>query len=663
MAGLDAVRGGELIGRRLAGGRPVLGICVGMQVLFDRGVERGTDTEGLGEWPGVVDELDAPVLPHIGWNTVEAPEDSRAVRRASRDERFYFVHSYAARDWTLEATGAFAPPRSPGREHGERFVAAAENGPLSATQFHPEKSGEAGIRLLAQLARHPLSTAYDRLLVTEFNTRPPLTLLPAVDVADGKAVRLTQGEAGTETSYGDPSRPRRPVVEPGRRVDPPRRPRRRVRSRQQPRDHQARSSRTPRAGCNIELSGGIRDDASLDAALATGREAHQPGHRGPREPRVGRARDRRVRRRDRRRPRRARHDARRARLDPGGRRPLGGARPPRGGRLRPLRRHRRHEGRHAAGPEPRPAAAGDGAHAASRSSPPAASPTSTTSPRCANWCRTGSRARSSARRSTPARSPSPRRSTSPGDDRDRDSAGVPWEGRVVPRESRRRRRRHRAAAVIEAIRRFRAGELGVADVVEALHDARLLLPLLADARRRGRRRARPARRQDPGAQPRHRRRAPTAGPCCPPSPRSTRCASGTRPRGRSRSPCPRIALAVAAEGTPLIVIDPGHADHVRGAPSGLPRRSRPGTPWIPSFEDPEVLQAFLDASASEPDLVALQLAPGDPAARLAGAELLVQLSVRDGLPPDELDALVARLGAALVRRPDRSPSASTRSAW
>jgi imidazole glycerol-phosphate synthase subunit HisH len=152
MAGLDAVRGGELIERRLAGGRPVLGICVGMQILFDRGVERGVDTEGLGEWPGVVDELTAPVLPHIGWNTVEVPVDS-VLFDGIEHERFYFVHSYAARRWTLEATGAFAAPRVTWAEHGERFVAAAENGPLSATQFHPEKSGAAGIRLLGNWLR------------------------------------------------------------------------------------------------------------------------------------------------------------------------------------------------------------------------------------------------------------------------------------------------------------------------------------------------------------------------------------------------------------------------------------------------------------------------------------------------------------------------------
>lgn len=147
MAGLKGVRGDRIIGRRLAGSRPVLGICVGMQVLFERGVERGVDTAGLGEWPGVVDELQAPVLPHMGWNTVDAPADS-VLFEGIRDERFYFVHSYAARSWDLDVYGSFAQPQVTWADHGGRFVAAAENGPLSATQFHPEKSGEPGIRLL-----------------------------------------------------------------------------------------------------------------------------------------------------------------------------------------------------------------------------------------------------------------------------------------------------------------------------------------------------------------------------------------------------------------------------------------------------------------------------------------------------------------------------------
>jgi imidazole glycerol-phosphate synthase subunit HisH len=148
MAALRASRGDELIERRLAGGRAVLGICVGMQVLFGRGVERGVDTEGLGEWPGVVTELDAPVLPHMGWNSVAAGEGSRLFA-GIEDERFYFVHSFAAQQWQLEVVAPFTPPTLTWCTYGTPFLAAVENGPLSATQFHPEKSGEAGIRLLS----------------------------------------------------------------------------------------------------------------------------------------------------------------------------------------------------------------------------------------------------------------------------------------------------------------------------------------------------------------------------------------------------------------------------------------------------------------------------------------------------------------------------------
>ncbi|MEY2848914.1 MAG: hypothetical protein RI885_1579 [Actinomycetota bacterium] len=148
MSALQSVRGAELIDRRIAGDRPVMGVCVGMQVLFDHGVERGTDSEGLGEWPGTVTALEADVLPHMGWNTVEAPTDS-VLFEGIRDERFYFVHSYAAKQWSLETMPPFPAPRLTWAEHGSRFLAAVENGPLSATQFHPEKSGAAGIRLLS----------------------------------------------------------------------------------------------------------------------------------------------------------------------------------------------------------------------------------------------------------------------------------------------------------------------------------------------------------------------------------------------------------------------------------------------------------------------------------------------------------------------------------
>ncbi len=148
MDALRAVRGDEIIDRRLSGGRAVLGICVGMQVLFERGVEGGVETEGLGQWPGTVSELHAPTVPHMGWNTVEAPSDSRLFSGLS-DERFYFVHSYAAHEWSIDPHPGIPTPLVTWAEHGERFVAAVENGPLCATQFHPEKSGEAGLRLLA----------------------------------------------------------------------------------------------------------------------------------------------------------------------------------------------------------------------------------------------------------------------------------------------------------------------------------------------------------------------------------------------------------------------------------------------------------------------------------------------------------------------------------
>ena len=147
MDSLRAKRGDEIIERRLAGGRPVLGICVGLQVMFERGVEHGVDTEGLAQWPGVVHQLAAERLPHMGWNTVDVAPGSELFAGIEH-ERFYFVHSYAATEWSLEPGPQFAAPKVSWSEHGQRFVAAVENGPLSATQFHPEKSGDAGIQLL-----------------------------------------------------------------------------------------------------------------------------------------------------------------------------------------------------------------------------------------------------------------------------------------------------------------------------------------------------------------------------------------------------------------------------------------------------------------------------------------------------------------------------------
>ncbi|WAL71341.1 imidazole glycerol phosphate synthase subunit HisH [Kitasatospora sp. YST-16] len=149
MRGLKAVRGEQVIGRRLAGGRPVLGICVGMQILFEKGVEHGVETAGCDEWPGVVEPLDAPIVPHMGWNTVDAPEGTRMFAGMDADTRFYFVHSYGVRHWVLEThSEKIRAPKVIWATHGQPFVAAVENGPLWATQFHPEKSGDAGAALL-----------------------------------------------------------------------------------------------------------------------------------------------------------------------------------------------------------------------------------------------------------------------------------------------------------------------------------------------------------------------------------------------------------------------------------------------------------------------------------------------------------------------------------
>lgn len=147
MENLRAVAGPELIDKRLSGGNPVLGVCVGLQVMFERGFEHGVETEGLGQWPGSVEKLEAAKLPHMGWNTLEVSCGSDLFRGIEK-ERFYFVHSYAAKNFELVVDPPFVAPKVSYANHGERFVAAIENGPLSGTQFHPEKSGEAGIRLL-----------------------------------------------------------------------------------------------------------------------------------------------------------------------------------------------------------------------------------------------------------------------------------------------------------------------------------------------------------------------------------------------------------------------------------------------------------------------------------------------------------------------------------
>jgi imidazole glycerol-phosphate synthase subunit HisH len=140
MAGLSVVDGQAVVAKRVAASRPVLGICVGMQVLFDSGDEHGTVTAGLAILPGTVRRLRAPILPHMGWNAVRAAPGSALLAGIDPATRFYFVHSYAATG--TDGLLSFA-------EHGEPFVAAVELGCVSATQFHPEKSGDAGAHLLA----------------------------------------------------------------------------------------------------------------------------------------------------------------------------------------------------------------------------------------------------------------------------------------------------------------------------------------------------------------------------------------------------------------------------------------------------------------------------------------------------------------------------------
>ncbi|MFI0167324.1 imidazole glycerol phosphate synthase subunit HisH [Streptomyces sp. NPDC017095] len=149
MKGLRAARGDWIVDRRLSGGRPVMGICVGMQILFARGIEHGVEAEGLDEWPGTVGPLQADVVPHMGWNTVDAPAGTRLFAGLDADARFYFVHSYAVHEWSLPTHNpVIEPPKVTWATHGEPFVAAVENGALWATQFHPEKSGDAGAQLL-----------------------------------------------------------------------------------------------------------------------------------------------------------------------------------------------------------------------------------------------------------------------------------------------------------------------------------------------------------------------------------------------------------------------------------------------------------------------------------------------------------------------------------
>lgn len=149
MSGLRGIDGDSIIAERVAAGRPVLGVCVGMQILFARGVEFEVQSTGCGQWPGAVTRLDAPVIPHMGWNVVDAAPGSRLFKGIDPQTRFYFVHSYAALGSQNQTWEGDPSALLTWATHNVRFLAAVEDGPLSATQFHPEKSGDAGAELLA----------------------------------------------------------------------------------------------------------------------------------------------------------------------------------------------------------------------------------------------------------------------------------------------------------------------------------------------------------------------------------------------------------------------------------------------------------------------------------------------------------------------------------
>ena len=143
MKGLKSVRGDQLVRERLAQSRPTIGICVGMQILFARGVEHGNH-EGVGIWPETVQKLEAKVLPHMGWNTVDVASGS-ALFKGVEGESFYFVHSYGVTDQDVASNPHLLQSWS---EYDQKFLAAIEDGAFSATQFHPEKSGAAGLQLI-----------------------------------------------------------------------------------------------------------------------------------------------------------------------------------------------------------------------------------------------------------------------------------------------------------------------------------------------------------------------------------------------------------------------------------------------------------------------------------------------------------------------------------
>ena len=137
---LISVGGREIVAERISKERPVFGICVGMQVLFDASSEK-KNYAGLGVLPGEVDLIKAPLLPHMGWNSITTGSGSKLFKGVE-NEMFYFVHSYAAKTKVPDAVNSTC-------EYGEEIIAAVERGYVVATQFHPEKSGDAGAKLIS----------------------------------------------------------------------------------------------------------------------------------------------------------------------------------------------------------------------------------------------------------------------------------------------------------------------------------------------------------------------------------------------------------------------------------------------------------------------------------------------------------------------------------
>ena len=138
MDGLLKVNGDEIIKSRAAAGKPTLGICVGMQIMFQEGLEHGS-FKGVGALKGIVKKMNAPVLPHMGWNTVDIHGTSKLFKGVEK-ESFYFVHSYAVQECNVNTYSSTD-------YHGE-FISAIEAESICATQFHPEKSGAAGLKLI-----------------------------------------------------------------------------------------------------------------------------------------------------------------------------------------------------------------------------------------------------------------------------------------------------------------------------------------------------------------------------------------------------------------------------------------------------------------------------------------------------------------------------------